>query len=97
MRHYDITALFYCIDEFCKTYQEWEKHRLIPKTSKRDKAGKLSLSEKLCIEILFHLSGFRDFKTFYMNMGLMRSTKDILSLCLFTQGLCISKVNYFYR
>ena len=65
MRNYDITALFYCIDEFCKIYKEWESHKLIPKAGKREKAGKLSLSEMLCIEVLFHLSGFRDFKTFY--------------------------------
>ena len=65
MKHYDITALFYCIDEFCKIYEEWERHKLIPKLGKRERAGKLSLSEMLCIEVLFHLSGFRDFKTFY--------------------------------
>ena len=65
MRNYDITALFYCIDEFCKIYEEWEKHRLIPRPATRERPGKLSLSEMLCIEVLFHLSGFRDFKTFY--------------------------------
>lgn len=65
MRNYDITALFYCIDEFCKIYEEWERQKLLPKLRKRERAGKLSLSEMLCIEVLFHLSGFRDFKTFY--------------------------------
>lgn len=65
MRHYDITALFYCIDEFYKVYEEWEKHRLIPKSGVRTRSGKLSISEMLCIEVMFHLSGFRDFKTFY--------------------------------
>lgn len=65
MRKYDITALFYCIDEFCKVYQEWEQGKLIPKVGSRNRVGKLSLSEMLCIEIMFHLSGFRDFKTFY--------------------------------
>ena len=65
MKHYDITALFYCIDEFCKIYEEWEKHKFIPKLGKRERAGKLSLSEMLCIEVLFYLSGFRDFKIFY--------------------------------
>jgi hypothetical protein len=32
---------------------------------KRSRVGKLSISEMLCIEVMFHLSGFRDFKTFY--------------------------------
>jgi hypothetical protein len=75
MRHYDITALFYCIDEFCRVYSEWEKHKLLPKVGKRDRSGKLSLSEMLCIEIMFHLSGFRDFKTFY-EYGINHKYKD---------------------
>ncbi|MDF3047309.1 MAG: transposase, partial [Candidatus Midichloriaceae bacterium] len=64
MQKYDITALFYCIDEFYKVYEQWEKQRLIPKLGKRERAGKLSISEMLCIEVMFHLSEFRDFKTF---------------------------------
>jgi hypothetical protein len=65
MNGYDITALFYCIDEFCKVYGEWEKHKLIPKVGSRNREGKLSLSEMMCVEVMFHLSGFRNFKTFY--------------------------------
>jgi hypothetical protein len=61
----DITGLFYCIDEFCKVYEEWEHSKLIPSIGSRNRAGKLSLSEMLSIEIMFHTSGFRDFKSFY--------------------------------
>jgi len=41
------------------------RHRLIPSEKKRDREGKLSLSEMLFIMVLFHLSAFRHFKAFY--------------------------------
>jgi len=59
-------ALFCCLDDFCKTYQEWQRHHLIPSTSRRNRAGKLCLSEMLFIMVLFHVSGFRCFKLFYL-------------------------------
>ena len=65
MTEKDITALYYCIDEFRKIYETWERMRLIPRLGSRRREGKLSLSEKLFIVILFHLSGFRTFKLFY--------------------------------
>ncbi len=65
MNKNDITALFYCIDEFCKIYEEWEASRLIPRVGVRNRSGKLSLSEMLCIVVMFHLSAFRNFKLFY--------------------------------
>jgi hypothetical protein len=49
MTEKDITALYYCIDEFCKIYETWERMRLIPRLGRRRREGKLSLSEKLFI------------------------------------------------
>jgi hypothetical protein len=41
----DITALFVCIDDFCKLYQSTVKARLLPPpTETRDRGGLLSLS-----------------------------------------------------
>ena len=62
----DITALFSCLDDFCKTYEEWEAHELIPTSRKRRRAGKLVLSEMLFIMTLFHLEAFKNFKMFYL-------------------------------
>jgi hypothetical protein len=62
----NITALYCCLDDFCKVYEEWEGHRLIPSGKKRNRAGKLSLSEMLFIMVLFHLSPFKNFKAFYL-------------------------------
>jgi Transposase DDE domain len=62
----DITALYCCLDDFCKVFEDWEAHRLIPSKGTRQRAGKLSGSEMLFIMVLFHLSPYKNFKTFYL-------------------------------
>src|SRR3954464_15997812 len=61
----DITALYCCLDDFCKVFGDWEAHRLIPSQTIRQRTGKLSRSEMLFIMVLFHLSPFKHFKVFY--------------------------------
>ena len=61
----DITALYCCLDDFCKVFEDWEAHRLIPSEQTRQRAGKLSRSEMLFIVVLFHLSPYKHFKAFY--------------------------------
>ena len=45
----DITALYCCLDDFCKVFEDWEAHRLIPSQTTRQRTGKLSRSEKTSI------------------------------------------------
>ena len=61
----DITALYCCLDDFCKVFKEWEAHRLIPSPTTRQRSGKLSRAEMLFIMVLFHLSPYKNFKVFY--------------------------------
>src|SRR3954462_8256602 len=61
----DITALYCCLDDFCKAFEDWEAHRLIPSQTTRQRSGKLSRSEMLFIMVLFPLSPFKHFKVFY--------------------------------
>jgi IS5 family transposase len=61
----DITALYCCLDDFCKAFADWEAHRLIPSEQTRQRGGKLSRSEMLFIVVLFHLSPYKHFKAFY--------------------------------
>lgn len=63
---YNITALFFCIDEFCKAFEEWEKHRLIDTGKTRNRSCEMSLSEMLTIMVVFHFSPCKNFKYFYL-------------------------------
>jgi len=62
----DITALYCCLDDFCKVFADWEAHRLIASEQTRKRPGKLSRAEMLFIVVLFHLSPYKNFKTFYL-------------------------------
>ena len=50
------TALFCCIDDFEKVYEDCERKQLISTRRKRLRSGKLSLGEMLFIMVLFHVS-----------------------------------------
>ena len=54
MKH-NIVALYVCIDDFSKIYEEWEKKKLIGVTKGRKREGKLSMSEQLLIVIVYHV------------------------------------------
>ena len=62
---YDIVALYVCIDDFCKKYEEWEGNKMIGKVRNRMREGKLSMAEQLFIVVLYHLEGFKNFKYYY--------------------------------
>jgi Transposase DDE domain len=62
----DITALYCCLDDFCNVFADWETHQLIPSPTRRQRSGKLSRAEMLFIMVLFHLSPYKNFKTFYL-------------------------------
>ena len=62
----DIVTLFCDIDDFCLLFEPlWHRHLLTQGTRQRHKPGALSLAEVMTIFVLFHASGYRDFKTFY--------------------------------
>jgi hypothetical protein len=63
----DITALYCCLDDFCQVFEAWETHRLIPSPMTRQRSGKLSRPAMLFIVVLFHLSPYKNFKTFYLS------------------------------
>jgi transposase len=62
----DILPLFCDIDDFCRLFEPaWRRRLLTSGKCRRNKPGALALSEVMTILVLFHASGYRDFKTFY--------------------------------
>jgi hypothetical protein len=59
-----ITDIFCVVDEFCNEFDKTTEPYLLGKPSKRPPV--MSKSEVISICLLFHLSGFRCFKHFYM-------------------------------
>ncbi len=63
----NILTLFFDIDEFCRVFEPlWRKRLLTGKLKKRNRRRKLSLSEVMTILVLFHQSGYRNLKQFYL-------------------------------
>ena len=60
------TSIYCLVDNFCKIFHEWEKVNLLPTNKIRHRAGNLKLSEILTIKLYFYLSGYQDFKNYYL-------------------------------
>lgn len=63
----DILPLFFEIDEFCREFEPlWRKRLLADGLKQRHRQRRLSLSEVMTILVLFHQSGYRNLKQFYL-------------------------------
>ena len=60
-----LLKLFCNVDDFIKTITTWPDHRLLGQGNKPGPRPKLSASEIMTILIYFHMSRYRDFKTYY--------------------------------
>ena len=60
-----VTEIFCSIDDFCIDFVPNFQSFLIGAARMRIKPCKLTLSEVMTIQVLFHISGYRNFKTFY--------------------------------
>jgi hypothetical protein len=62
----DILPVFCDIDDFCLFFEPcWKQQLLAAKERQRHRPASLCLSEVMTIIVLFHSSGYRNFKSFY--------------------------------
>ena len=62
-----ITEIFCSIDDFCKVFEPAFQKKLIGEGKKhRNRVFSMSMGEILTITVLFHMSGYRTFKHFYL-------------------------------
>ena len=64
---HQLIVIFCEIDDFCKELEKYTQHRLLSGT-KQGKPGPtcfLAISEIMTILVMFQMTGFRNFKTFY--------------------------------
>jgi hypothetical protein len=73
---YDINVIYFLVDEFCKIYEGWQRHRLISCNQVRLRGHLMSLSEMLTVMIIYHLSPCREFKSFYKYFLITRHHSD---------------------
>jgi hypothetical protein len=89
-----LTKLFVDIDDFMKEYEpEMKKQMITDGSIKRNREGKLSLSEVMTLVVHFHMSGYRNFKDYYLKhvvVNLKSAFPDLVSYKRFVS--LISKV-----
>jgi hypothetical protein len=64
----DMVALFYDLDKFTVSFEPfWNRHLLSVGKRRRNRPSQMHLSEIMTILVLFHASGYRTFKHFYLD------------------------------
>ena len=71
----NILPIFCDIDDFSLLFEPlWQQRLLADVPRQRQRATTLCLSEVMTIIVLFHSSGYRNFKTFYTQQVLQQMT-----------------------
>ncbi|WP_445494444.1 IS982 family transposase [Photorhabdus sp. SF281] len=88
----NLEELYCCVDDFCQKFIPlWHQQLIEHGLRKRHREASLSLSEVMMILILFHMSHYRDFKTFYIEHVKQYLTADFPGLVSYTRILTLKK------
>lgn len=97
----DLTQLFCDIDDFVKALLTNNKFQLIIGKSKRGQVSRMSLSEMMTILVLYHSSGFKNFKYFYLSLKETHSNEfpELLSYSRFIEWIpfCLLPLTFFSK
>jgi hypothetical protein len=88
----DLTETFCFVDDFCKEFASLcNRHLLSAGKQLTKRVSRLSTSEVIMILILFHQSGYRNFKYFYLNYVCVCLRKEFPGICSYNQFLALQK------
>ncbi len=89
---FNLEELYCCIDDFCQKFIPlWHQQLIEHGLLKRRREASLSLSEVMTILILFHMSHYRDFKTFYIQHVKHYLQADFPRLVSYTRMLTLKQ------
>ncbi|WP_099112041.1 IS982 family transposase, partial [Xenorhabdus sp. KJ12.1] len=89
---YNLEELYCCVDDFCQKFIPlWHQQLIENGLRKRHREASLALSEIMMILILFHMSHYRDFKTFYNEHVKQYLIHDFPGLVSYTRMLTLKK------
>nr|WP_240042351.1 IS982 family transposase [Photorhabdus khanii] len=88
----NLEELYCCVDDFCQKFIPlWHQQLIENGLLKRRRDASLSLSEVMTILILFHMSHYRDFKTFYIQHVKHYLQADFPRLVSYTRMLTLKQ------
>lgn len=77
----EILPLFCEIDDFCKVFERVYQRRALGSGKKRNRKTRLAQSEVMTILILYHASGYKNLKAFYLQEILRHHSLEFPGLC----------------
>ena len=80
-------AIFCDIDDFCKDYEKYCTHSLLMDKNEVVPKTRMSLSEIMTILIMYHLSGYRTFKWYYIHQVMKYQKQDFPALVSYNRAL----------
>jgi hypothetical protein len=96
----NILPLFCEIDDFCKVFEKISETRALTNGRKRKRKTRLSLSEVMTILVLYHASGYKNLKAFYLEEIARHHRTEFPELCSYRrfvqlQSRCVMPL-FFY-
>lgn len=97
----DILPLFCEIDDFCKVFEKlWRRRQLTGSKKTRNRQTRLSQSEVMTILVLYHESGYKNLKSFYLREITGRHSADFRGLVSYNRFVELQRRSvlplYFY-
>lgn len=77
----DILPLFCEIDDFCQVFEKFYQFRALSNGNRRRRATRLSQAEVMTILVMYHQSGYKNLKAFYLQEICLHHAAEFPDLC----------------